>query len=124
MKKMMLLLMFMLIMTLSACQAGGRTITPEEAKDMLESNRSIVLLDVRTLQEFNEEHIPGATLIPLNVLETNLPSQYPNKNTTFIVYCRSGNRSRDAIDIMLSLGYNNVYDLGGIIDWPYTTQSA
>lgn len=123
MKYLVLLFVALLTITLSACQQGPQSISPEEARDLLESDDSVILLDVRTFEEYRDEHIPGAVLIPLAVLSDELPSNYPNFNTTFIVYCRSGNRSQDAVNIMASLGYKNVYDLGGIIDWPYQTQS-
>jgi rhodanese-related sulfurtransferase len=68
--------------------------------------------------------IEGSELLSLSIIESNLERNYPDKETTFIVYCRSGRRSAEAIEIMVAQGYTNIYDLGGIIDWPYDTISG
>lgn len=98
--------------------------SPEEAKKRLESAKGIVLLDVRTKEEYSEKHIPKSTLIPLNILREQAPKKLPNKDAEILVYCRSGNRSASAIRILSKLGYSNVKNMGGIIHWPYETVSG
>jgi phage shock protein E len=100
-------------------QQGYINIKPEEAKEQLENNDDIILLDVRTKSEYLEEHIPGSTLIPLDELKENAESILTDKGAKIFLYCRSGRRSITAANILLELGYTNVYNLGGIIDWPY-----
>jgi phage shock protein E len=94
-------------------------ITPEEAKKRLDSEKDIILLDVRTKEEFESGYIPGAVLIPLDRLEEEAASILKDKEATILVYCRSGNRSVTASNILIRQGYTKIYNLGGIIDWPY-----
>jgi len=105
-----------------AAESGFKSIKPVEAKKMLESEKGIVLLDVRTEPEYNEGHIPGSTLIPLDLLLDKVEGKIPNKDTKILIYCRSGNRSKQAAEMLTSKGYKNVYDLGGIISWPYEVE--
>ncbi|WP_088228310.1 rhodanese-like domain-containing protein [Desulfosporosinus sp. FKB] len=99
-------------------------IDPSEAKKRLDTEKGIILLDVRTEQEYVENHIPRSTLIPLNALAREAGKKLPNKQATIFVYCRSGNRSKAAVKMLLKLGYSNLYNLGGIIRWPYKTVSG
>ncbi len=99
-----------------------QSIAPEEAMQRLESEEEIILLDVRTPEEYAEGHIPGSQLIPLQTLEEEAPLQLTDKDVPIFVYCRSGSRSLEAADILVELGYTQVYDLGGIIDWPYEVE--
>jgi phage shock protein E len=99
--------------------AGKLKISPAEAKARLDADSDILLLDVRTKSEYQEAHIPNSTLIPLDVLERDSLSKIPDKNTEIFVYCRSGNRSSSAVQILLKQGYTRVYNLGGIVGWPY-----
>jgi len=96
-------------------------ISATEAKTMLDNDDSIILLDVRTQSEYDTEHIAGATLLPLDQISANASDVIPDKNATYIVYCRSGNRSNQASQILVDLGYSSIYDMGGIINWPYDT---
>jgi rhodanese-related sulfurtransferase len=96
-----------------------QSIAPEEALQRLDSDEEIVLLDVRTPEEYAEGRIPGSLLIPLQTLKEEAPLQLTDKEAPIFVYCRSGNRSLEAARILVELGYTQVYDLGGIIDWPY-----
>ena len=96
-----------------------KNISPEDAKKRLDSEKGIVLLDVRTPEEHAEKNIPGSILIPLDVLENEVSQKISDRNTTIFVYCRSGRRSVEASEILVKLGYTNVFNLGGIIDWPY-----
>lgn len=141
-KTMSSLLLLLLVSVLNACTTGPEqnkntaiipeqnktakvlTITPEDAKERLENEENIILLDVRTLEEYEENHIPNSVLIPLDVLEKEASEKLSDKGATIFIYCRSGNRSATASKILLELGYTNLYDLGGIIDWPYDTESG
>ncbi|MCX8132113.1 MAG: rhodanese-like domain-containing protein [Clostridia bacterium] len=99
-------------------------IKPEEAKKRLESEKGSILLDVRTQEEYDEKHIPNSLLIPVDVIEKEAPAKLTDKNATIFVYCRSGRRSVTASETLVKMGYTNVYNLGGIIDWPYETESG
>lgn len=99
-------------------------LTAEEGKVMMEEDQPIILVDVRTQEEYTEEHIPGAILVPVDELENLAPEMMPDKDATYIIYCRSGNRSATAAQILIDLGYKNIYDMGGIIDWPYETETG
>lgn len=98
-----------------------KNITPQEAKINLEKDSDIILLDVRTLEEYQDKNISGSILIPLNTLKNTVENEITNKETTIYVYCRSGNRSASAVKILDKLGYKNAHNLGGILDWPYET---
>ncbi len=115
------------ILSLASCAAPTPTvatvqmITPQDAKARLDSDESILLVDVRTQAEFDAEHIAGAHVAPVEYLSTTVAQLFPDKNATYFIYCRSGNRSASASRLLVNLGYQHVYDLGGIIDWPYET---
>lgn len=96
-----------------------QTITAEEGKAMLEEDPGIILLDVRTPEEFAEGHIPGAIRITDSELEAEAPRQLPDKDAKILVYCRSGRRSQASAQKLTDMGYTQIYDMGGIIDWPY-----
>jgi phage shock protein E len=113
------LVVFMIV--LAGCANSVRSITPKRAKQMLENDPTVVLIDVRTYEEFLEKRIPGAKLLPLAEINERHLEMMPDKDATYIIYCRSGNRSVEAILLLKELGYKNLYDLGGIIDWPYET---
>ncbi len=99
-------------------------ISPQEAQKRLSSGEDIILLDVRTQREYEEKHIPGSLLIPVDELGKRAEAELPDKNKVFFVYCRSGNRSTAASNILAGLGYKEVFNLGGIIDWPYEVESG
>ena len=102
--------------------AGYQKINPDEAKRIIDGNDPYVLLDVRTKEEFDTEHIPGALLLPADDIYDEIASiKLPDKTVLIMVYCRSGGRSAEAAKTLIELGYINVYDIGGIIDWPYET---
>ena len=94
-------------------------ITANDAKKIMDSNTDIVILDVREQNEYDEGHIPGAILIPYTEIENKAESMIPDKNKEILVYCRSGRRSKIAAESLVKLGYTNVKEFGGIIDWPY-----
>ena len=98
--------------------ASVNTIDADKAIEMMASGDSYVLVDVRTEEEYAEGHIEGALLLPLDQLETLAEEQLPDKDATILVYCRSGNRSAQASALLVELGYTQIYDFGGIMDWP------
>lgn len=99
-----------------------RKISVQEAKRMMEASAGVVIVDVRTLEEFAQGHIANAILIPNETIGTSQkPAQLPDVNAVVLVYCRSGNRSQQAAKKLVALGYTKVYDFGGIIDWPFET---
>ncbi len=109
---------------LPAGPAAVSEVTPGEAKKLLAAGGNVVLLDVRTPEEHEERHIPGGLLLPLDepaIFGPKAEKLLPDRDAAILVYCRSGRRSRLAAEILAGLGYRNVRDLGGIIDWPYET---
>ena len=97
--------------------AGFESITPKQAQSMLENDKNVFLLDVRTEEEFNQEFINGATLIPVQVLAQNLPKIENVKDKKIIVYCHSGNRSVNASRILAKNGFTPLNVTGGITRW-------
>ncbi len=98
-----------------------QTISIEEAKTMMDSGDAVTIVDVRTREEYETGHIPGALLIPNETISDQQPELLPDQSAVILVYCRSGNRSRQASQKLADMGYTEVYDFGGIIDWPYET---
>ena len=99
--------------------AAARVISAEEAHEMM-SSQQVVVLDVRTQEEYDEGHGRDAVLLPLDAIaEETALAAIPSKDCVVLVYCRSGRRSKDAAQKLLALGYQSVYDFGGVIDWPY-----
>ena len=96
-------------------------ITAEQAKAKMDEGEPYILLDVRTEEEFKEQRINGAVLISDGEIKTRAESELPDKGALILVYCRSGRRSANAAHELVEMGYANVYDFGGIIDWPYGT---
>ena len=94
-------------------------ITPEEAKKIMGSGEEHIILDTREQDEFDEGHIPNAILIPYTEIENKAEEMLPDKDAQILVYCRSGRRSKIASESLSKLGYTNVKEFGGIIDWPY-----
>ncbi len=94
-------------------------ITAEEAKEMIDNETDIIILDVRTQSEFDEGHIKNAVLIPDTEIETEAPKKLTDKDAKILVYCRSGRRSAEASKKLVSMGYTNILDFGGISDWNY-----
>ena len=125
-----LLIFALAVMLLTACgqanenskEAIYMNITAEQAKQMMDTESGYIILDVRTQEEYDEAHIPGAIVIPNTELEVRAESELPDKDQMILVYCRSGRRSKLAADILVELGYTNLYEFGGIIDRPYATE--
>lgn len=85
--------------------------------------QEVIILDVREQEEYDSGHIPGAVLLPVGTIdETTAAEVIPKKDSTVLVYCRSGNRSKTASSALAELGYTNIYEFGGINTWPYETE--
>lgn len=97
-------------------KAEYKKITSDEAKKMMETQK-VIVVDVRTLEEYNEGHIPNAISVPLETIENEAEAKLKNKDALILVYCRSGRRSREAALKLIEKGYTNVIDFGGIKDW-------
>lgn len=131
MKKLLILLLPILLVLLPSC---GQTkqkvqekekmssyihISAEEAKEIMDKESGYIVLDVRTEEEFEQGHIPHAILIPDYEIKEKAEDILKNKDQLILVYCRSGRRSKLASEDLVSLGYTNIKEFGGIIDWPY-----
>ncbi|MDR0475962.1 MAG: rhodanese-like domain-containing protein [Treponema sp.] len=126
--KNILLIMTGLLLFFTACPRGKaaetQTITAKEAYRMMGELDNYILLDVRIPAEFQETRIDGAVLIPDYEIKDRAETELPDKNAVIFVYCRSGRRSAQAAADLAALGYKNIYDFGGIINWPYKTVSG
>jgi len=123
------------LLTLSACAAPAAAAVPTptptprraeyhkisaaDAKARMDSGDAVVVLDVRTKEEYDAGHIAGAVLLPNETIADTRPDLLPDLGAEILIYCRSGNRSAQAANKLVAMGYTNVYDFGGIIDWPY-----
>ena len=125
--KRILPLLLSLFLLLTGCgrnsaDSSYQTITQEEAKEMMDS-QEVIILDVREQDEYDSGHIPGAVLLPVGTIdETTAAEVIPEKDSTLLVYCRSGNRSKTASSTLAELGYTSIYEFGGINTWPYETE--
>jgi phage shock protein E len=95
------------------------SISAQRAKQLMDSESDYVVLDVRTPEEYADGHIKGSMLIPYNEIGERAEDELPEKDKLILVYCRSGRRSKIAAQALAELGYTNVKEFGGIIDWPY-----
>lgn len=123
MKKRILPILFSVLMMLTACGAADsdayQKISQEKAKEMMDT-QEVLILDVREQDEYDSGHIPGAVLLPVGTIdEESAAAVIPEKDTTVLVYCRSGNRSKRAAKALAELGYTGIYEFGGINTWPY-----
>ena len=105
-------------------EASYRQVSMDEAIAMMEEKNDYIILDVRTLEEFAEKHIPDAINIPNETIGTEEIPELPDKEQLILVYCRSGNRSKQASEKLVRLGYTNIVEFGGINDWPGETASG
>lgn len=130
-KTYLVILTIILSAFLFACSAETETsstspyspivISAQTGKSMMENNDEIILVDVRTLSEYQSGHIPGAILLPVDDIQSDASTILPDLTKIYIIYCNSGNRSADASAQLTQMGYPFIYDMGGIIDWPYET---
>ena len=105
-------------------EASYQQISMDEAIAIMESESDYMILDVRTTEEFADKHIPDAINIPNETIGTEDIPELPDKDQLILVYCRSGNRSKQASDKLVGLGYTNIVEFGGINDWPGETVSG
>ena len=125
MKKLVFLLLA--VMLLTACGQDKENdqgavyvnITAEEAKQIMDSEEGYIILDVRTQEEYDQGHIPGAIVISHEEIAEKAEEVLTDKDQLILVYCRSGRRSKIAAEALVELGYTNIKEFGGIIDWPY-----
>ena len=117
-----LLLALALLLTACAQAASYEQISQEEAKQIMDTTDGYILLDTRTREEYDQSHIPGALLIPHTEIAQRAADELPDKDQLILVYCRSGNRSKQASEILAELGYTNVKEFGGINTWPYEVE--
>ena len=92
-------------------------ITQDEAKELMQADNGSVIVDVRRQDEYDSGHIPGAILIPNESIGTEKPEALPDPDQMILIYCRSGRRSKEAAQKLADMGYTNIYEFGGIIDW-------
>ena len=125
-----LTLIFLAVLLLAACGqdkendqgAVYMNITAEEAKQIMDSEEGYIILDVRTQEEYDQGHIPGAILISHEEIAEKAEDVLTDKDQLILVYCRSGRRSKIAAEALVELGYTNIKEFGGIIDWPYEVE--
>ena len=128
MKKLIFLLLA--VMMLTACGQDKENdqgavyvnITAEEAKQIMDSEEGYIILDVRTQEEYDQGHIPGATQISHEEIAEKAEEVLTDKDQLILVYCRSGRRSKIAAEALVELGYTNIKEFGGISDWPYEVE--
>lgn len=128
MKKLVFLLLA--VMLLTACGQDKENdkgavyvnITAEEAKQIMDTEEGYIILDVRTQEEYDQGHITGAIVIPHEEIAEKAEEVLTDKDQLILVYCRSGRRSKIAAEALVELGYTNIKEFGGIIDWPYETE--
>ena len=118
------------VMLLTACgqakendrEAAYMNITAEEAKQIMDNEEGYVILDARTQEEYDQGHIPGAIVISHEEIAEKAEDVLADKDQLILVYCRSGRRSKIAAEALVELGYTNIREFGGIIDWPYEVE--
>ena len=128
MKKLVFLLLA--VMLLTACGQDKENdqgavyvnITAEKAKEIMDTEEGYIILDVRTQEEYDEGHIPGAIVISHEEIAEKAEDVLTDKDQLILVYCRSGRRSKIAAEALVELGYTNIKEFGGIIDWPYEVE--
>ena len=128
MKKLLFLLLA--VMLLTACgqakendqEVAYMNITAEEARQIMDSEDGYIILDARTQEEYDQGHIPGAIVISHEEIMEKAEDVLTDKDQLILVYCRSGRRSKIAAEALVELGYTNIKEFGGIIDWPYEVE--
>ena len=128
MKKLIFLLLAVVMLT--ACGQDKENdqgavyvnITAEEAKQIMDTEEGYIILDVRTQEEYDQGHIPSAILISHEEIAEKAEKMLTDKDQLILVYCRSGRRSKIAAEALVELGYTNIKEFGGIIDWPYEVE--
>lgn len=128
MKKLLTAVLVLLLLTACGQNTGNDreavyvNITAQEAKQIMDAETGYIILDVRTQEEYDQGHIPGAVLIPDTQINAEAEKVLTDKDQLILVYCRSGRRSKLAAEALVELGYTNIKEFGGIIDWPYEVE--
>ena len=128
MKKLLTAVLVLLLLTACGQNTGNDreavyvNITAQEAKQIMDAETGYIILDVRTEEEYDQGHIPGAVLIPDTQINAEAEKVLTDKDQLILVYCRSGRRSKLAAEALVELGYTNIQEFGGIIDWPYEVE--
>lgn len=125
-----LLFLILAVMLLTACahtkendqEAAYMNITAQEAKTIMDTEQGYVILDTRTREEYDQGHIPGAVQISHDEITEKAEELLTDKDQLILVYCRSGRRSKLASEALVKLGYTNIREFGGIIQWPYDVE--
>ena len=135
MKKIILPLIMLLLITMTACTnvnkneeptttAAFSYLTPEEARKLIATNTDCVIIDVSTQEEYDASHIPGAICVPFDTIDSAIIDKFPNQDTLVLIYCRDGSLSRKAARIFIDNGYSRVNDFGGINRWTYEIEGS
>ena len=128
MKRLLLIILSALMLTACGQTEGNAqeaiyvNINAQQAKEIMDSREGYIILDTRTQEEYDEGHIPGAILIPYDEITEKAEGILTDKDQLILVYCRSGRRSKIAAQSLVELGYTNIMEFGGIIDWPYEVE--
>src|SRR5690554_2092682 len=113
----------MIVLILAGCTSATSQIitkvTPQKAMELIDTTSNLVFIDVRTYEEYQTGYAEGSVLLPLDTLEASIATIVSTKDTPILIICRSGNRSNQAALLLQKLGYTEIYDVGGILDWPY-----
>ena len=129
MKKLILMILFIVIIIICICilmvrkskiaeeSNGIKHVSMDEIVKIMKESENYIILDVRTIEEFNEGHIKDAICIPNETIDENVTEELPDKDQLILIYCRSGNRSKQAANKLKDLGYTNLIEFGGIKDW-------
>ena len=121
---------FLMLIVFAGCAAparevpGYRQISMDEAIAIMEEESGYIILDVRTPEEFSDKHIPGAINVANETIGTEEILELPDKEQLILVYCRSGNRSKQASEKLAALGYTNIVEFGGINNWPGNVETG
>ncbi|MBR1730352.1 MAG: rhodanese-like domain-containing protein [Selenomonadaceae bacterium] len=111
------LMILVVTMIFTGCGNSYKHISQEEARKMMQTEQNYLIVDVRTKEEYNKKHIPGAVVVPIADIRDGKLDSLPDKNQKLFVYCWTGRRAEDASELLSSRGYQNVYEIGGLVDW-------
>ena len=118
-KRKLIIVSFMILITalFTGCGKNYKHLEMAEAEQMIKSEKDAIILDVRTQEEYDKKHIPGALLLPIDEIRNGNVSALPNKNQKILIYCWTGRRAEDSAAMLVDMGYKNVYEFGGLVNW-------
>lgn len=109
---------FFVVTMFAGCTPNYETISPEEAQKIINSEKDYILIDVRTPEEFEKKHIPNAVLLPIEeIRKGSVEKVLPDKKQKILIYCWTGRRAEDSADMLVEMGYSNVINFGGLVEW-------